>query len=47
MIIDGISDAHRGTWTRLTRLRSASITIPTQTTRVVEPKLVREDTSAA
>ncbi|GAA3339049.1 hypothetical protein GCM10017714_12920 [Curtobacterium pusillum] len=46
MIIDGISDAHRGTWSRLTRLHTASITLPVQTTRVVEPKRVGEDTGA-
>ncbi|MET3451284.1 hypothetical protein [Curtobacterium pusillum] len=47
MIIDGISDAHRGTWSRLTRLHTASVTLPTQTTRVIEPKLLGEETSAA
>jgi hypothetical protein len=44
MIIDGISDAHRGTWSRLTRLHTASVTLPTQ---VIEPKLLGEETSAA
>jgi hypothetical protein len=47
MIIDGISDAHRGTWSRLTRLHTASITLPTQTTRVTELKLIGDETSAA
>jgi hypothetical protein len=32
--IDGITDAHRGTWSRLTRLHTASAALPTQTTRV-------------
>lgn len=47
MVIDGISDAHRGTWSRLTRLHTASVTLPTQTTRVLQPKLVGEETPAA
>lgn len=47
MIIDGISDAHRGTWSRLTRLHTASVSLPTQTTRVLTPKLVGEETNAA
>ena len=47
MIIDGISDAHRGTWSRLTRLHTASVSLPTQTTRVMEPRLVGEETAAA
>ncbi|WP_156794882.1 hypothetical protein [Curtobacterium sp. BH-2-1-1] len=38
MIIDGISDAHRGTWSRLTRLHTASVSLPTHTTRVAEPE---------
>ena len=46
MIIDGISDAHRGTWSRLTRLHTASVTLPTHTTRVSEPKRRVEDTPA-
>lgn len=47
MIIDGISDAHRGTWSRLTRLHTASVTLPTQTTRVDDPERRRQDCSAA
>jgi len=47
MIIDGISDAHRGTWSRLTRLHTASVTLPTQTTRVADPKRRGEDGVAA
>ncbi|WP_141693463.1 hypothetical protein [Curtobacterium sp. UCD-KPL2560] len=45
MIIDGISDANRGTWSRLTRLHTASVTLPMHTTRVVDPDR-REDLSA-
>jgi hypothetical protein len=47
MIIDGISDAHRGTWSRLTRLHTASVSLPTQTTRVLQPKLLGDESSAA
>ncbi|WIE66241.1 MULTISPECIES: hypothetical protein [unclassified Curtobacterium] len=34
MIVDGISDANRGTWSRLTRLHTASVGLPMHTTRV-------------
>ncbi|MFJ4220831.1 hypothetical protein [Curtobacterium luteum] len=34
MVIDGISETHRGTWSRLTRLNTASIRLPMRTTRV-------------
>ncbi|MBF4609280.1 hypothetical protein [Curtobacterium sp. VKM Ac-1393] len=37
MIVDGISDAHRTTWSRLTRLRTATIGLPMQTSRVDDP----------
>jgi hypothetical protein len=47
MIIDGISDAHRATWSRLTRLHTASVSLPTHTTRVTQPKLVGEESNAA
>jgi hypothetical protein len=47
MIIDGISDAHRGTWSRLTRLHTASVSLPMQTTRVADPDRRAEDSSAA
>ncbi|WP_186315185.1 hypothetical protein [Curtobacterium sp. BH-2-1-1] len=47
MIIDGISDAHRGTWSRLTRLHTASVTLPMQTTRLAEPEHRAEDVAAA
>jgi hypothetical protein len=30
--IDGITEAHRSTWTRLTRLRAATTTLPDRTT---------------
>ncbi|MFZ7087696.1 hypothetical protein [Curtobacterium sp. RRHDQ10] len=33
---DGIADAHRTTWSRLTRLHTASVTLPMRTTRVDE-----------
>jgi hypothetical protein len=33
---DGIAEAHRGTWSRLTRLHTASVTLPVRTTRVEE-----------
>jgi hypothetical protein len=46
MIIDGISDAHRGTWSRLTRLHTASVSLPMHTTRVAEQDR-REDLTAA
>ncbi|WP_176491630.1 hypothetical protein [Curtobacterium sp. 'Ferrero'] len=36
MVIDGISETHRGTWSRLTRLNTASISLPMRTTRVDE-----------
>jgi hypothetical protein len=47
MIIDGISDAHRGTWSRLTRLHTASVSLPTHTTRVAETATRVEDPTAA
>ncbi len=34
MIIDGISEAHRPTWSKLARLHSATIVLPMHTTRV-------------
>ncbi len=34
MVIDGISDTHRTTWSRLTRLNTASVSLPMRTTRV-------------
>lgn len=37
MIVDGISDAHRGTWSRLTRLHTASVGLPLQTSRIDDP----------
>ena len=40
--IDGISDAHRGTWSRLTRLHTASSGLPTRTQRVDDGR-ERED----
>ncbi len=47
MIIDGISDAHRGTWSRLTRLHTASVTLPMHTSRVAETDRRSEDLTAA
>ncbi|WP_186377267.1 hypothetical protein [Curtobacterium pusillum] len=47
MIIDGISDAHRATWSRLTRLHTASVALPTQTTRVLQPKLLGDESGVA
>ncbi|MDM7888482.1 MULTISPECIES: hypothetical protein [Curtobacterium] len=47
MIIDGISDANRGTWSRLTRLHTASVTLPMHTSRVAKPEQRAEDVAAA
>jgi hypothetical protein len=47
VIVDGITDAHRGTWSRLTRLHTASIGLPTHTTRVEDPDRQRDVSSAA
>ncbi|MBF4616355.1 hypothetical protein [Curtobacterium sp. VKM Ac-1376] len=46
MIVDGITDVHRGTWSRLTRLHTASIGLPTHTTRVDEPDRQQDAGSA-
>uniref|UniRef100_A0A942T1Z5 Uncharacterized protein n=1 Tax=Neobacillus citreus TaxID=2833578 RepID=A0A942T1Z5_9BACI len=46
MVIDGISETHRGTWSRLTRLHTASVTLPMHTTRVDDPDR-RGDRAAA
>jgi hypothetical protein len=34
MIVDGITDAHRGTWSRLTRLHTATVVLPMHTTLI-------------
>ncbi|MDM7891443.1 hypothetical protein [Curtobacterium caseinilyticum] len=47
MIIDGISDANRGTRSRLTRLHTASVTLPMHTSRVAKPEHRAEDVAAA
>ncbi|WIE55738.1 MULTISPECIES: hypothetical protein [unclassified Curtobacterium] len=41
--IDGISDAHRGTWSRLTRLHTASAGLPTQTKRTEDGRTARDE----
>ncbi|MBT2500935.1 hypothetical protein [Curtobacterium sp. ISL-83] len=46
MIVDGISDVHRGTWSRLTRLHTASVALPMQTSRVEDPNHHGEDCPA-
>ncbi|ROP64087.1 hypothetical protein [Curtobacterium sp. PhB115] len=47
MIVDGISDAHRGTWSRLTRLHTASVGLPMHTTRVEDPDRQRDSSHSA
>ena len=47
MIIDGISDANRSTWSRLTRLHTASVTLPMHTSRVAEADRRSDDLSVA
>jgi hypothetical protein len=34
MIVDGITAAHRSTWSKLARLHTATIDLPMHTTRV-------------
>lgn len=46
MIIDGISDAHRGTWSRLTRLHTASVSLPMETSRVADAERRADPISA-
>ncbi|WP_260855628.1 hypothetical protein [Curtobacterium sp. 9128] len=43
MIIDGISEAHRGTWSKLARFHTATIVLPMHTTRVEDERT--EDTT--
>jgi hypothetical protein len=44
---DGVTDVHRSTWSRLTRLHLASAGLPTQTSRTDDPERRHEDPSAA
>jgi hypothetical protein len=46
IVLDGITKDHRGTWSRLTRLHTATVGLPLQTSRVDDDDLRREDTSA-
>jgi hypothetical protein len=46
IVLDGISDANRGTWNRLTRLHTATLGLPMRTTRVDDPERRREDVPA-
>ncbi|MCJ1715375.1 hypothetical protein ACLBWP_04305 [Microbacterium sp. M1A1_1b] len=34
IVVDGISPANRGTWSRLNRLHTATVDLPTHTKRV-------------
>jgi hypothetical protein len=45
--LEGITDAHRGTWSRLTRLHTASASLPTQTKRVEDDRNRTDDSFSA
>jgi hypothetical protein len=45
ILVDGISQGNRQTWSRLTRLHTASVGLPMQTSRVVDEDRRREDCS--
>jgi hypothetical protein len=46
ILVDGISQGNRQTWSRLTRLHTASVGLPMQTSRVVDEDRRREDLSS-
>jgi hypothetical protein len=45
-ITDGVTDAHRTTWSRLTRLHLASAGLPMRTTFVEDAERRYEDSAA-
>ncbi|WP_420361851.1 hypothetical protein AABM26_08380 [Curtobacterium aetherium] len=45
IILDGVTQGNRGTWSRLTRLHTATVGLPMQTSRVEDDDLRREDAS--
>ncbi|MBY0177762.1 hypothetical protein [Curtobacterium herbarum] len=46
IVLDGITQDNRRTWSRLTRLHTATVGLPLQTSRVDDDDLRREDTSS-
>jgi hypothetical protein len=46
IVLDGITQGNRRTWSRLTRLHTATVGLPLQTSRVDDDDLRREDSSS-
>ncbi|WP_181431054.1 hypothetical protein [Curtobacterium sp. MCBD17_021] len=46
IVLDGVTQGNRRTWSRLTRLHTATVGLPLQTSRVEDDGVRREDASS-
>jgi hypothetical protein len=46
IVLDGVTQGNRQTWSRLTRLHTATVGLPMQTSHIDDEDLRREDVSS-